>query len=867
MLSIKENQRHPTFIHPAYFPLFAFISSLLCQIYHQYPDRLPKVFVTASNSSRNSSGIDEIPTSHHYIRHPSLHYHYNLGLNYMLPPAPIAPFRGGLRTVSNSNSNGDSNNNHNGNGNTSDPINKSKPELILEASSSDHHNEDRGGAFSSSTFSTLSGNKAAVSSWTPEEYPDPWTNPLVCGGAATASLLDGDREGQPNDIQQQIMKDDGGVDSEFMRWFYIPATLGQSAAITQSESLHLKQDNQTSQSQQTQKQKQQSSRLLFCDPDQVLNKDALRTVAEKLEAFSKAFSYHSVSFTPSGVSDENNNERVEGVKTDEGAENDADANKNETNVKADEGMVIPRTFPQYSENNEEIAANSTTASSNLKEDDFEDLELRWVADEQIPGGNIENAKSQDSNKNVNDNGDSNDRLLSQLLQNLLVPKATQQRLYSDSVGGVYSAIPPDAGKRNEAALVEPIEVAIALVKKINLPAILRADSYFFYSDQDDMVNDAAQYFARYIHDTWSKHLSQEQQAATTSNEQLRPPTNLVLIFISTQDRICYISSGSKIAAVLPWWRLERVVQDMKPNLRKGQTGEALSIAIDDLSALLIEGPPTIIDRLIDFLQRFGIVMSFTLFTFVFATWGECRDRRKRLFFAIRRSRMTAAEKEKARLLQKEFNTKMCPICLEPFESGEENDTDENKDSLEKGKSANKKQRRKLKRVDSFGIPTIGTDDLPIKLLRCGHIFDESCWKAWVDSGHGNPWICPVCRQDVGRVKIRSHAQQDGDRGVRPGGAELRRDESTGAEDQRELFSPSTLLRPVNQTRPHYNSVQSWSRNNIRTVWSEQLSTSSAPLTYPTLHQLHPGFSEGATESTPLFGGVSNNTSVDEEDDY
>ncbi len=97
---------------------------------------------------------------------------------------------------------------------------------------------------------------------------------------------------------------------------------------------------------------------------------------------------------------------------------------------------------------------------------------------------------------------------------------------------------------------------------------------------------------------------------------------------------------------------------MKPNLRKGQTGEALSIAIDDLSALLIEGPPTIIDRLIDFLQRFGIVMSFTLFTFVFATWGECRDRRKRLFFAIRRSRMTAAEKEKARLLQKEFNTKM-----------------------------------------------------------------------------------------------------------------------------------------------------------------------------------------------------------------
>ena len=58
-----------------------------------------------------------------------------------------------------------------------------------------------------------------------------------------------------------------------------------------------------------------------------------------------------------------------------------------------------------------------------------------------------------------------------------------------------------------------------------------------------MVNDAAQYFARYIHDNWSRYLAREQNSSSV---------NIVLIFISTLDRICYISSGSRLAAVLPW---------------------------------------------------------------------------------------------------------------------------------------------------------------------------------------------------------------------------------------------------------------------------------------------------------------------------
>ena len=163
-----------------------------------------------------------------------------------------------------------------------------------------------------------------------------------------------------------------------------------------------------------------------------------------------------------------------------------------------------------------------------------------------------------------------------------------------------------------------------------------------------MVNDAAQYFARYIHDNWSRYLAREQNSSSV---------NIVLIFIS----ICYISSGYRLATVLPWWRLEHVVQDMKQDLQKRQIGDAILIAIDDLTSLLIGGPPSFRDRV-----RFGIVILFTIFTFTFATLGECRETRRRIFFADRRSWMNSMERENARLLQKVFRTKSVRYSLVPL---------------------------------------------------------------------------------------------------------------------------------------------------------------------------------------------------------
>jgi uncharacterized membrane protein YgcG len=303
---------------------------------------------------------------------------------------------------------------------------------------------------------------------------------------------------------------------------------------------------------------------------------------------------------------------------------------------------------------------------------------------------------------------------------------------------------------------------------MNVPAVLRQGSYYTYEDEDDMVNDAAQIFARYLHDHWWQQSSQETASSSPNNAE----SYGILIFLSIQDRVCFISTGSAISTVLPWWRLEHIVSSMKPDLRHRDYGHALLTAIDDLSNMLAAGPPTMKDRLHDFLARFGVVIAFAIFTFFFGAWGEYRDRRKRWQYAESRSKLTAVEREKARLLQRDFQTKSCPICLESFDYGEDlflEDNDEKNTNTttttdttgttsdvvvgleeERKKPASSTTGSTMKRVDSYGIPLHGMDRRKIKLLRCGHIFCESCWKGWVHSGHGNPCICPICRQDVGK---------------------------------------------------------------------------------------------------------------------
>lgn len=281
-----------------------------------------------------------------------------------------------------------------------------------------------------------------------------------------------------------------------------------------------------------------------------------------------------------------------------------------------------------------------------------------------------------------------------------------------------------------------VDLAVAVVRKMNLPQLLRQSSYYAYEDEEDMINDAAQIFSREIHDTWYDI------------------DHGILIFVSIQDRVCFITTGMHLERILPWWRLDHISAAMKPDLRAGHYGEAVLKVIDLLGQMLQSGPPTFSDRAYDFVARFGVVILFAIFTFSFGAWGEYRDRKKRFQFAQNRSKLSEVERVKASLLQQEYRTLACPICLESFEYGDESlnvmEADEAHDDASCSSDVVAGPSSKTP-LDRYGLPAKGPDGRRLKLLRCGHIFCDTCWQSWVHSGCGNPCNCPVCRQDVGRT--------------------------------------------------------------------------------------------------------------------
>ena len=405
-----------------------------------------------------------------------------------------------------------------------------------------------------------------------------------------------------------------------------------------------------------------------------------------------------------------------------------------------------------------------------------------------------------------------------------------------------------------------VHVAVATVRKMNLASVLRGGSYFSYEDENDMVNDAAQIFARSIFDAWFRPGVSAQEDTRDDGDShgknkdatLPESASYVLIFLSIQDRVCFITTGMELSEVLPWWRLDHVVASMKPQLGRSEFGNAIITGMDILTSLLNAGLPTWRDRLHDFMARFGVVIGFAVFTFVFGAWGEYRDRRKRWQYAEQRSKLSGVDRDKARQLQKEYHTRVCPICLEFFDYGDmhpkEGDAYYDFPKHVEGKVLNsepdsssclpspmkEKAAPVMRRVDTFGIPLKGVDGKKIKLLRCGHLFCETCWFQWVHSGCGNPCNCPVCRQDVGRAPKKQRNRDD-----------------AASNDARAHAQPAELIGGQLPTHPTYGAVM-----QSRSAFGRFAAFSPTPMALlDTLRGNHA--QDALAETTPLSGQSTN----------
>jgi uncharacterized membrane protein YgcG len=170
--------------------------------------------------------------------------------------------------------------------------------------------------------------------------------------------------------------------------------------------------------------------------------------------------------------------------------------------------------------------------------------------------------------------------------------------------------------------------------------------------------------------------------------------------------------------------------------------------------------------------------------------------KRRKDYAIVASQLNEIDMARAAALQGTFQCKSCPICLENFKlppllpppanvepqsildrpPSEKSDTVDSCKMDTKNEKVEESQRllestrnddtipciltasEQEKQDQSETLPTststtttrmFGSDNLPLKLLRCGHVFDTACWEEWISSGRGNVNKCPICQQDVG----------------------------------------------------------------------------------------------------------------------
>jgi len=241
--------------------------------------------------------------------------------------------------------------------------------------------------------------------------------------------------------------------------------------------------------------------------------------------------------------------------------------------------------------------------------------------------------------------------------------------------------------------------------------------------------------AREIHDAWGVGMLTAEGEGTG-----------VLVFLSQMDRALYLSRGSALHDVLTDSRLKKIIELMKPLLRQQKYGEALVFALNQLETYIKQGSPDFWEQVAVFFDEYGMIMLMATAIFSIMYWQRLEVRK----YAEVESQLAELDRQRALALQGQYQAKSCPICLEPFpdtaqckiikqsDSAEAPDLQES-EALTQGDKHSSSEGNELR---------LGSDGLPVKLLICGHVFDETCWRQWVRNGQGEVHKCPICKADV-----------------------------------------------------------------------------------------------------------------------
>mmetsp|Transcript_19236 Transcript_19236/g.39588 ORF Transcript_19236/g.39588 Transcript_19236/m.39588 type:complete len:569 (+) Transcript_19236:33-1739(+) len=291
---------------------------------------------------------------------------------------------------------------------------------------------------------------------------------------------------------------------------------------------------------------------------------------------------------------------------------------------------------------------------------------------------------------------------------------------NDSIDNNYESLKEKRkeSKDTDGATGFPVQIAVVIVEEMG---IWNADGDLLDEDNEgEDVEKIAELFAMSLHNRWGVGYEITVPIDNPENEetnQKRGGGTGVLVFLSVSDRVVYISVGGALTKVLTKGRIDRVIaNDMRPYFKRIEYDIGLRKGIDAIAEILKDGEePSAFERFWE--EWCNLFVSGLVYACVFAAtaYQSRKLKREERTYAKAVRMLSELDQARAEALRGSYRpATSCPICLEDFKS-----------------------------------ESHGSDGRPVVLLRCGHVFDATCFEEWVAKGSGAVAKCPVCRMDVG----------------------------------------------------------------------------------------------------------------------
>ncbi len=246
-----------------------------------------------------------------------------------------------------------------------------------------------------------------------------------------------------------------------------------------------------------------------------------------------------------------------------------------------------------------------------------------------------------------------------------------------------------------------------------------------------------QYIAQKVLDSWDT-LYGLNSGDTFDGVNSKVNDEKLILILSKYERSICISQTIGLQNIITDGRIDDIIEHMDGMMwwyDNYDLYQGIIYSIGEISNYIAQGPPS-------FWENYGWYLLLVLYIFVnfyralprltqHLSPSEIQER-------INYRELNEEEQTEATSLMNKYQCYSCPICLEDFTNASSAVVPNDCDGTVTRSSESYTEEHKF----------IGSDNVQIHLLRCGHSTCQRCWDEWITMGK-NLRLCPVCKCDIG----------------------------------------------------------------------------------------------------------------------